>query len=75
MISAATTIYNGSHRSRFDYVAYKRTQLKLTNLKENSFNQTSARFITFYYKIRSTLGFDQYRISVFINENFGKAVV
>jgi hypothetical protein len=32
-------------------------------------------FVTFDYKIRSTPRFDQYRISVFTNENFGKAVV
>jgi hypothetical protein len=59
----------------FDDTAYKNTQAKPTNLRENPFNQTSPRFATFDYKIRSTFGSSQYRISVFVNENFRKPVV
>jgi len=64
-----------ANKDGYDYTVYKSTQSKLTNLKGNPFNQTLARFVTFDYKIRSTLSFSQYRISVFSNENFRKVVV
>jgi hypothetical protein len=63
------------NRVGFDYTAYKSIQVKPTNLKGNSFNQTSPRFVTSDYKIRNTLGSSQYRISVFVNENFRKTAV
>jgi hypothetical protein len=55
--------------------AFNNTQAKPTSLKRNPFNQTSARFVTVDYKIRSAPGPAQYRIPGFADENLRKAVV
>jgi len=55
--------------------AFNNTQSKPTSLKRNPFNQTSARFVSVDYKIRSAPGPGQYRIPGFADENLRKAVV
>jgi hypothetical protein len=55
--------------------AFSNTQSKPTSLKRNPFNQTSARFVTIDYKVRSAPGPGQYRIPGFADENLRKAVV
>lgn len=55
--------------------AFNNTQSKPSSLKRNPFNQTSARFVTVDYKVRSAPGPGQYRIPGFADENLRKAVV
>ena len=55
--------------------AFNNTQSKPSSLKRNPFNQTSARFVTHDYKVRSAPGPGQYRIPGFADENLRKAVV
>ena len=55
--------------------AFSNTQSKPTSLKRNPFNQTSARFVSVDYKVRSAPGPGQYRIPGFADENLRKAVV
>jgi hypothetical protein len=55
--------------------AFNASQSKPSSLKRNPFNQTSARFVTVDYKVRSAPGPGQYRIPGFADENLRKAVV